>query len=149
MPPVGPQQFDLPVYDTYQTYDPAAPIVGTQIVGTVGVTINWNLSGTDLTADGVQFSDPLWTGPGNGPLNVFDNAIGGGLKQIGTVSWSIVTHVLKVVETDTPNGNIRWAITPVVQLIRAFTSTIGAPSDTEVVNTNSDTVRGGWMPQPK
>jgi hypothetical protein len=149
MPQLGPQQFDMTVYETYQTKDPAAPITGTEIQGTVSVTINWNLNRTELTDQGVVFSDPVWLGQGNGPLAVYDDAIGGGLQQVGTVAWTIKTQALKVVETDTPNKLYRWAITPEAQLIRTFTSKIGDPSDTQVTYTASDTVRGGWMPQPQ
>lgn len=149
MPPFGPQQFDLSVFETYQTKDPAAPIVGTDIEGTVGVTINWNLNRTELTKQGVVFSAPLWLGPGNGPLSVYGDVLGGGLCPTGTVAWSVMTHTLKVVELDTPNKQFRWAITPVIQLIRTFTSKTGGPPDTEVADTASDTVRGGWMPQPQ
>jgi hypothetical protein len=145
---MGPQQFDLPVYETYNTKDPAAPITGIEIVGNVTVTINWNLAGTDLTDKDVVFSDPVWTAPGNGPLNVYDEAVGGGLKPIGTVAWSAQTHALKNVETDTPNKKVRWAVTPVVQLIRTVKSSTGDPDDIQVVYTASDTVRGAWMPQP-
>jgi hypothetical protein len=145
---MGPQQFDLSVFETYQTKDPAAPITGTEIEGTASVTINWNMAGTELTDKDVEYSDVLWTGPGNGPLTVYDAAIGGGMKAIGTVEWNAKTHTIKVVEADTPNRQIRWAITPVVQLIRTFKSATGDPDDTEVTYTASDTVRGGWMPQP-
>jgi hypothetical protein len=145
---MGPQQFDLSVFETYQTKDPAAPITGTEIEGAISVTINWNMNGTELTDKDVEYSDSLWIGAGNGPLTVYDEAIGGGLKPIGTVEWKTDTHTLKKVETDTPNKQVRWAITPVIQLIRTFKSTIGDPDDTEVAYTASDTVRGGWMPQP-
>jgi hypothetical protein len=148
MPPLGPQQFDLSVFETYQTKDPAAPLAGTDIQGTVGVTINWNLNRTELTAQGVEFSAPLWLGPGNGPLTVFDDALGGGLRPIGTVAWSVVTHALKVVDPDPSNKQYRWAITPVIQLIRKFTSSTGGLPDTRITYTASDTVRGGWIPQP-
>jgi hypothetical protein len=145
---MGPQQFDLSVYETYQTKDPAAPITGTEIEGTVTVTINWNLAGTELTDKDVQYSDILWTGAGNGPLTVYDDALGGGMKAIGTVEWHAKTHTIKVVETETPNKQVRWAITPVVELVRTFKSTVGDPDDTGVTYTASDTVRGAWMPQP-
>jgi hypothetical protein len=145
---MGPQQFDLSVFETYQTKDPAAPITGTEIEGTVSVTINWNLAGTELTDKDVQYSDASWSGAGNGPLTVYDDAMGGALVAIGTVAWTAQTHTLKKVETDTPNKQMRWAVTPVVQLIRNFKSKVGDPDDTEVTYTASDTVRGGWMPQP-
>ena len=70
----------------------------------------------------------------------------GGLKPVGTVAWSVVTHVAKKVETDTPNQRQRWAVTPIVQLMRLFVSKDGSPPDDEVVYTASDTVRGNWMP---
>jgi hypothetical protein len=145
---MGPQEFDLQVFETYQTRDPAAPITGTEIEGSVTVTINWNLSGTELTDKDVEFSDVAWSAAGNGPFTVYDNALGGGMKPIGTVEWKAETHAIKKVEADTPNKQVRWAITPVVQLVRAFKSTTGDPNDTEVTYTASDTVRGGWMAQP-
>jgi hypothetical protein len=146
MSSTGPQEFDLEVFDTFQTNDPAAPITGTDIAGTVGVTINWNLKGTELTAKGVEFADALWQSPGHGPLTVYDNALGGGLKPVGTVAWSVVTHALKKIEPDTPNQRQRWAITPVIQLIRNFVPNDGRPPDAEVAFTASETVRGNWMP---
>jgi hypothetical protein len=146
MPLTGPQQFDLQVFDTFQTNDPAAPIVGTDIVGTVGVTINWNPQGTDLTAKGVEFDDALWQSPGHGPLTVYDNALGGGLQEVGAVAWCVVTHTLKKIEPDTPNHRQRWAITPLVQLTRNFVPKDGSPPTATVAFTASDTVRGNWMP---
>ena len=95
-----------------------------------------------------MFSAPLWLGPGNGPLTVYDDALGGGPTPIGKVTWSILTHTLKVAELDKSNKQFRWAITPVVQLIRTFTSMTGGPANTQVVYTASDTAKGGWMPQP-
>jgi hypothetical protein len=146
MPPTPAQQFDLEVFDTFQTNDPAAPIAGTDIVGAVGVTINWNPPGTALTAKGVEFADALWQSPGPGPLTVYDNAMGGGLQPVGTVAWSVVPHTLKRIESDTPNRRQRWAITPVIQLIRRFVPNAGSPPEAEVAYTASDTVRGNWMP---
>ncbi len=145
---MGPQQFDLLVFETYQTKDPAAPLVGTHIECTVGVTIDWNLNRTELTGKGVEFLDPFWSGPGNGPMTVYDEAIGGGTQPVGTVSWSVATQVLKSVEEDAPNRRYRWAVTPELQLIRKFVSKLGEPPDTEITYTASDTVRGGWIPKP-
>jgi hypothetical protein len=147
MPPLVPQQFDMEVYDSYQTHDPAAPIVGTDIQGTVSVTINWNANRTDLTDQGVQFSDVAWSASGNGPLTVYSDAIGGGLQPIGTVAWKVATSTLKSLETDTPNKQVRLTITPQVQLVRTLTSQIGDPPDTEVVNTATETAKGNWTPQ--
>jgi hypothetical protein len=145
---MGPQEFDLQLFETYQTKDPAAPITGTEIEGTVTVTVNWNLAGTELTDKGVEFSDPVWSSAGKGPFTVYDDVFGGGMKPIGTVEWKAATHAIKNVEADAPNKQVRWAITPVVQLIRTFKSSTGDPDDTEVTNTASDTVRGAWMAQP-
>lgn len=146
MPLTGPQQFDLQVFDTFQTNDPAAPLAGTDIVGTVGVTLNWNPQGTDLTARGVEFAPAAWQSPGRGPLTVYDNVVGGGLQPVGTVAWAVATHTLKTIQTDTPNRRQRWAITPVIQLIRTFVPKDCSPPDPEVAYTASDTVRGNWMP---
>jgi hypothetical protein len=146
MPPIPFQQFDLEVFDTFQTNDPAAPIAGTDIVAAVEVTINWNSPGTALTAKGVEFADAAWQSPGHGPLTVYDNVMGGGLQTVGTVAWSVVTHTLKRIEPDAPNRRQRWAITPVIQLIRSFVPHSGSPPNTEVAYTASETVRGNWMP---
>jgi hypothetical protein len=145
---MGPIEFDLQVFETYQTRDPAAPITGTEIQGTVTVTINWNPKGTELTDKDVVFSDAVWTGAGSGPLTVYDEALGGGLQPIGKVQWKALPRTLKVVETDTPNKQIRWAVTPLVDLVRTFKSSTGDPDDTQTTYTASDTVHGGWMPQP-
>ena len=80
-----------------------------------------------------------------GPLTIYDPA-SSVLPPIGRVTWSIETHVLKKVETDTPNKRYRWAVTPMVQLIRQAKMTDGSPSTTGVVYTASDTVRGAWAP---
>jgi hypothetical protein len=145
---MGPQQFDLTVYETYQTKDPAAPLTGTQIQGTITVTVNWNLAGTQLTDQGVTYSDTLWTGPGCGPFNVYDEALGGGLQVIGTVAWKTQTNTIKTVESDPTGNQVRWSVTPVITLVRTFKSSTGDPDDTEVTYTASDTVKGAWMPKP-
>jgi hypothetical protein len=141
---MGPQQFDLWVGETFQTNDPASPVTGIDISATVGVTIDWNLGGSELTNKGVEFSAPQWAGPGNGPFTIY-NPVSSIPPPIGRVSWSIETHVLKKMETDTPQNRYRWAVTPVVQLIRQVTMTDGSPSTTGVINTASNTVRGGWI----
>jgi hypothetical protein len=146
--PTGSQQFDLPVYDSFQTKDPAAALVGTDIEGTVTVTINWNAAGTDLAPSGVVFSEAVWNAAGNGPLTVYDEAMGGGLQAIGTAAWSVSTSFSKTMKTDTPNKRYLWTVTPVVILTRKVTSTIGNPTVTEVAYTATDNVDGGWIPQP-
>lgn len=145
--PSGPQQFDLVVYDTYKTGDPAAPIDGVNIQGTVTVTINWNPGGTDLTAEGVVFSGAVWGDAGSGPLTVYDEALGGGIQPVGTATWSVRTQSKKTMVPDTPNKRYRWTITPIVELVRTVTSTVGNPTDAEVVGNASDNAQGGWMAQ--
>jgi hypothetical protein len=145
---MGPQEFDLQLFETYQTKDPSAPITGTEIEGTVTVTVNWNLTGTELADKGVEFADAVWSAAGKGPFTVYDDVLGGGMKPIGTVEWKAATHAIKNVEADPSSKQVRWAITPVVQLIRTYKSSTGDPDDTEVTYTASDTVRGGWMTQP-
>jgi hypothetical protein len=148
MPPLGPQQFNLQVFDTYRTGSPDEPVDGTHIVGVVQVTINWVLNQTALTAKGVEFGPPFWQGPGHGPLVVFSEEIGGISQPVGKVAWSMVTNALTVTEQDTASNRYRWAVTPVVQLIRTYTPDDGSPSDTEVAYTASETVRGAWQPMP-
>ena len=146
--PTGPQQFDLPVYETYLTRDPAEPLVGTDIEGTITVTINWNPAGTDLAEQGVAFSSPVWSGAVNGPLTVYDEAMGGGLQPVGTVSWSVRTQFSKAVEPDTPNKRFRWSVTPIIELVRTLKPTDGNQPDIEVTYTASDNAKGEWIPQP-
>jgi len=145
--PAGPQQFDLQVYDSYQTRDPAASLEGTDIRGSVTVTINWNAGGTDVTEPAVAFSAAQWSEAGSGPLAIFDEAVGGDLQPIGMVSWKVSTQFVKTMEPDTPNKRYRWTITPMVELIRTVLSTVGNPPDAEVAYTASDTAQGGWIPQ--
>jgi hypothetical protein len=147
--PSGTQQFDLDVYDNnYPTGDPAAPLVGTNIHGTVTVTINWNPAGTDLADGAVSFSPAQWDVPGCGPLTVYSDAMGGGVQPVGAVAWTIKTSFQKTAEQDTPNKRFRWIITPQVELVRTFTSTIGDPNETGAVFTATDNAKGGWLPQP-
>ncbi len=149
MPTFGPQQFDLVVYDTYKTGDPAAPIDGIDIEGTVGVTVNWNSTGTDLTPQGVQFADASWGVAGNGPITLYDEALGGGVQPVGTVAWTVKTRFSKTMEPDTPNNRYRWTITPMVDLVRTVTSTIGNPKDIQVTGNASSNAKGAWIPQPQ
>jgi hypothetical protein len=148
MPPFGPQQFNLQVFDTYNTGSPSEPLGGTQIVGDIQVTINWVLDQTDLTAKGVEFAAPFWQGSGHGPLVVYSEEIGGNSQPVAKVAWSVTTNALKETEEDTPNKRFRWVITPVVQLVRTYTPDDGSPPDIEIVNTASDTERGAWKPLP-
>lgn len=139
------QGFELQLFETFQTRDPAAPIVGTDIAATVGITIDWTLKGEELTDKCVRFGDPVWGGAGHGPLTVYRDVIGGSTRADATVSWSVETHVVKKVEHDGPNRRLRWAVTPVVQLIRKTVPKDGNLARAEVVYTASDTVRGAWM----
>lgn len=148
MPPTGPQQFDLMLYENYLTRDPAEPLVGSDIGGAVTVTINWNPGGTDLMDKGVEFSSTLWSGAGNGPLTVYDDAMGGVLQPVGTVAWAARTRFSKGMEPDTPNNRYRWTITLIAELVRTVTSKTGNQPETEVTYTASDTAKGGWIPQP-
>jgi hypothetical protein len=140
-PFMEPQQFELAVYETYQTKDPAAPLTGSEIQGSVAITVTW---GAGPAPPAVSFEAPAWTTVGAGPLQVFDEEIGGA-KPIGTVSWSVVTHSIVKVEPDTPAKQSRWAITPVVQLVRTFAASDGSLPVTEVTYTASDTVKGDWF----
>lgn len=140
----GPQNFDLWIGETFQTHDPASPVVGVDIAATVPVTINWNVAGTELTAADVVLSAPQWQGVGHGPLTLY-NPIGFALPPIGRVDWSVETHVIKKLETHPAGGRHRWAITPIVQLRRNIKMADGTPSSSGVVYTASDTARGGWF----
>ena len=145
--PSGTQQFDLEVFDNnYATDDPGAPLVGTNVHGTVTVTINWNSAGTDLTDKAVEFSEVHWDDPGSGPLTVYSDAMGGGVQPVGAVAWTVKTSFQKTMEKDTPNKRFRWTITPQVDLIRTFTSKIGNPNETGVIFTATDNAKGGWLP---
>jgi|SRR5664279_1684976 hypothetical protein len=148
MPTLGPQQFNLQVFDTYNTGSPTEPLGGTHIVGIIQVTINWVLDQTDLTDKGVEYGAPFWQGPGNGPLVVYSEEIGGISQPVAKVAWSMVTNTLKEIEQDTPNHRCRWSITPVVQLVRTYTPDDGSPPDIEVVYTASDTEKGAWKTLP-
>ncbi len=147
--PSGTQQFDLEVYDNnYRTGDPASPLIGINIQGTVTVTIHWNAAGSDLADGSVAFAEVHWDEPGCGPLTVYSDAMGGGMQPVGAVAWTIKTSFQKTMERDTPNNRFRWTITPRVDLIKTFTSTIGAPDETGVVFTVTDNAKGGWLPLP-
>ncbi|HEY1763757.1 MAG TPA: hypothetical protein VGF85_02460 [Opitutaceae bacterium] len=143
---MGPKTFDLVVYDHYLTYDPQAPMDGVNVQGTVTVTIGWNPAGTDVVDAGVGFSDPAWTDTGAGPINLFDEVIGGGIMPLGVATWSVNTSFQRTLEKDTPNNRCRWVITPAVDLIRTITSTIGKPTRVVTAYTATDIVKGGWTP---
>ena len=138
--------FDLVVYDHYLTNDPQTSLDGVSIQGTVTVTLNWNATGSDLVDPGVAFSDPVWDDPGAGPINLFDQVIGGGIMPLGVATWSVSSSFQKTLEKDTPNGRCRWSITPVVALVRTVTSTIGKPNRIDTVYTASGVVKGAWGP---
>ena len=138
-----PQPFDLWIGETFQTHDPATPIVGLDIAATVPVTVNWNAAGTGLTDDGVTFGTAQWQ-VGPGPFTIY-NAIGFALPPIGRVVWTVETHVLTKTEKDTPGNRTRLAVTPLVQLVRVITMTDGTPSSHGVVYSASTTVRGAWI----
>ena len=144
--PSGPQTFDLQLYEVYHTGDPAAPLDGTNITGIITVTINWNAGGTDVLEKAVVFSDGDWGDAGKGPLTLYDEAMGGGTKPVGTVAWTAKPTFTKTKETDTPNNRYRWMITPVIDLVRTVTSTEGNPPEILVTYTASDNVPGGWIP---
>lgn len=138
--------FDLVVYDHYLTHDPQTALDGVDIQGTVTVSLGWNAAGTDLADPGVTFSDPVWTDPGAGPINLFDQVVGGGIMPLGVATWSVNTSFQKILERDTPNSRCRWSITPIVDLVRTVTSTIGKPTRSETIYTASGVVKAAWAP---
>jgi hypothetical protein len=140
-----PQQFELTVYETYQTKDPQAPITGTEIQATVGISIDWGTGGGAQPA--MTFDSPSWVGAGKGPMPVFGDALGEP-KPIGTIGWDVATHSVVKTETNTPEKKSRWTITPIVQLVRTFTPCEGTQPETEVTYTASDTAKGDWYPLP-
>jgi hypothetical protein len=149
MPPSGPQQFDLNLFETFDTKDPAAPQGGLNIQGQVGVTVNWNIAGTELTDKGVEYDAPLWLGPGCGPFTIFEEVLNQQPRPVGSVVWSVVTRTYKSVKQDPPNKRYRWSVTPVATLIRTVTSTQGKPPEiTQVMSAKPDPIDGNWLPLP-
>jgi hypothetical protein len=146
MPSQVPKQFDLVVYDNFATKDQNAPLTGVSVQGSVTVTISWNAASTDVVDKEVAFSDPVWVDPGCGPLTIYDEAIGGGVQPVGAVAWKVNTSFQKTLETDTPNNRCRWTITPVIDLVRTVTSTVGNPTETDIPYTATANAKGGWIP---
>lgn len=140
---MAPLQFDLSLYETYQTKDANAPLTGTEIEGTVSVKVDWGAGGA--TQPTAAFDPPAWNATGAGPLTVYDDVIGG-VKPIGTVSWNVATHAIVKLEPNTPEMKSRWTVTPVVQLVRTFCPADGSPTQTDITFTDSDTVKGDWFP---
>jgi hypothetical protein len=142
------QQFDLQVFDHLQTDNPADPLVGLDIQGTISVTINWTDDGTALTDKGVEFAAPQWSGPGIGPFTVYRNLGGGMLKPIETVSWMTATSTMKHRETDAAAKKFRWVITPIVKLMRQRTPKGGGAPVIEFAYTAANPVKGAWKAIP-
>lgn len=143
MPPNAPQEFELQVFDKFNTHDANAPIVGTDIVGTLPITLHWNAGRTDLTKKGVEFGDATWQSPGCGPLQVYEETIGGN-QLVGDVSWSLKTRVLKKKEMDSAPRRYRWLITPVVELWRKQVRPGAKSGTTQLVYTASNSVLSAW-----
>lgn len=146
----GPQQFELPLVDTYPAYNPADTSDDISVSVAVPVTLYWNLKRTELDKDkDVQFSSPRWTQAGAGPHVVFEKTLAGRVEKVGTVEWKLTTEVLRRVETNTPGKKYRHAITPLVRLMRTFIPSNGGSPKVEEARIASSTVRGGWIPMPE
>jgi hypothetical protein len=146
MPTLGPQQFEVDLSDQlFRTYNPADPIIGISVTATVPVIIPWNLARSELEKDkDVIFGFTRWSGAGAGPHDVYVEKLGG-LKKIGTVTWSIDTTCYKTVQ-GTDNHH-RWLITPCPILSRTFTPLSGAPQIVEVMK-NPQACPGIWIDTP-
>jgi hypothetical protein len=145
--PSGPLQFDKQVFDAFNTQAPDAPVGGTYIVGTTSITLNWNPAGTELTDQAVVFGNVRWDKSGCGPLPVYDDAMGGGMKCSGTVAWATDTDVMKKLITDAATQRVRWAITPVIRLTRTVTPIDNGPPTSDQVYEATNTVWGEWYSQ--
>jgi hypothetical protein len=145
----GPQQFELPLSDSYPANNPADESDDLRVEVIVPVTLFWNLERTQLDEKkDVQFGAPRWLGVGSGPLPVFQQKLAGTVEKVGTVQWTVITEVLRRVETNSAGKKYRHLITPLVRLIRTFTPSNGGSPSIEEVRQNSSTVRGDWISLP-
>ena len=147
MNPGGPQQFNLQVIESsFQTNNPALPIVGLDVLADVRVTIKWNDTGValstiqidtgDPTKDGVTYDQPEWQSPGAGPFDLYEQVMGGNLRKVGTVRWSLKAKTLVKTQSNPAARKTRVAVTPTIQLIRTI-ERIGAAPEASVIYTAS------------
>lgn len=149
MNPGGPQIIDFQVSEaSFPTKNPADPVVGVDVLTTITVTLKWDAAGTaldpagidtkDPDKNGVTYDDPEWQNPGPGPFDIFDDAIGGVLKKVGRVTWSIKTKT-RVDKQTNATHQARLGVQPLVQLVRTIERE-GTPPQIDV--TDSRTTEG-------
>jgi len=134
MNPGGPQQFNLQVVESsFPTYNPALPIVGLDILADIRIIIKWDEAGTGLTKadfdtgdpakDAVTYDQVEWQSPGDGPFDIYENVIGGNIKKVGTVKWSLKPQTYVKKQVNPATNQKRFAITPTIELIRTVART--------------------------
>lgn len=149
--PLGPQQFDLVIQDTFATRNPADEVAEISPTATVPVTLFWNLDRTELDErKDVQFATVRWTGAGPGPHPVFAEGPTSAARRTGTVEWRLATEVQRRVEANAAGTKVRLIVTPLLRLLRTVTPADGGTPWTEEAGTASSTVRGNWtaLPEP-
>lgn len=146
----GPQQFELPLSDSFPANNPADTSDDLTVAVKLPVTLFWNLERTELEEKkDVQFSAPRWLESGQGPHAVFEEKLGGRLEKIGTLQWQVTTDVLRKVETHAGGKKYRHVIMPVARLIRTFTPANGGSPRIEEARMYSSTARGNWLSFPQ
>ena len=146
----GPQQFELTVRDSFAANNPADESDDAAVEVVTPVTICWNLHRTALEKDqGVVFSAPRWLGSGKGPIQVFEEKLGGNMAKTGSASWEQTTEVLQKVEMHGNGKKYRLLVTPQVRLLRTFVPATGGSPRTEEVAKAAATARGTWVDLPE
>ena len=143
--PLGPQQFELVIQDSFPARNPADDATDIAVTATVPVTLFWNLDRTALDEKkDVQFGTPRWTGAGPGPHAVFEAGVTNAARRTGTLEWRLVTEVLRTIETNANGAKVRPVVTPLLRLLRAHTPANGGTPQIEEVATASSTAKGAW-----
>ncbi|HVS52884.1 MAG TPA: hypothetical protein VHD62_11070, partial [Opitutaceae bacterium] len=147
MNPGCPQTLDFQVSEaSFPTRNPDDPVVGVDVLANVTVTLKWNAAGTalepagidtkDPDKNGVTYDDPEWQNPGPGPFDIFDDAIGGNLRRVGRVTWSIKTRTRFEKQTNAATHQTRVGVQPFVQLVRTIERD-GTPPQIEVTDSRT------------
>ena len=150
--PNGPSTHWRQATDKVTTNNPADRRNTVMVTYKALVTLDWDYHRRKLSRSGIKFTAGSWLGAGSGPVDVFENIIGGKQRKTGRFKWKVTTGFLQKTETDRKARKYRNLYTPFIRMVRTFEPVGGGtPVVTELPQCGSGllTERGSWQEVPE
>ena len=135
------KQFWIEMHDSFDT---RKGVVNVRFK--VFVSIHWNIGKTELTANGIKFSNKLWLENGKGPFDVYKYK-GSKLVKAARIHWEASTFFRHKIENHPGKKKYRNVYTPLIKMTRIYKPLDGHPVITELPEASSatGTDRGKWI----